>query len=169
LFVRQGGSYQANLVAYGVGVSFPKGNGCTNVPIAGSILLGGTPQAWGTYFSSSANTTIDIKDSIEKAVNLPLIVKPTAPIGSSYTLQLTVGPKSCGGQTVPGHIVSIPIEFQPPAPTATPDKFVVVQGYAVFRITRSDANDVWAYAISPLYSKYEDITYGLRPRLVPWN
>ena len=170
LFVRQGGSYQANLVAYGVGASFPNGNGCTNVPVAGSVLLGGTPQAWNTYFSSSANATIDIKASTEKTVNLPLAVKPAAPIGSGYTLQLTVGPKpSCGlGFAVP-HTVNIPIEFQPPAPTATPDKFVVVQGYAVFRVSRSDANDVWAYAVSPLYPKYEDITYGLRARLVPWN
>jgi hypothetical protein len=65
--------------------------------------------------------------------------------------------------------VDVPLEVQPPAPNATPDKFVVIQGYAVFRISRSDANDVWAYAISPLYESYEDIYVGLRPRLVPWN
>jgi hypothetical protein len=70
---------------------------------------------------------------------------------------------------VPTHIVDIPLEVQLPAPNATPDKFVVIQGYAVFRISGHDANDVWAYAISPLYERYEDITYGLRPRLVPWQ
>jgi hypothetical protein len=70
---------------------------------------------------------------------------------------------------VPTHIVDIPLEVQLPAPNATPDKFVVIQGYAVFRISGHDANDVWAYAISPLYEHYEDITYGLRPRLVPWQ
>jgi hypothetical protein len=169
LFVRQGGSYQANLVAHGVGASFPSGSGCTNVPVAGSVLLGGAPQSWNTFFSSSANTTIDIKKNTDKSTNLPLNVNTGALIGNAYVLRLTVGPKTCSGKTVPARTVDIPLEVQPPAPTATPDKFVVIQGYAVFRVSRHDANDVWAYAISPLYERYEDITYGLRPRLVPWQ
>jgi hypothetical protein len=169
LFVRQGGNYQANLVAFGVGANFPGGQGCRDVPVVGSVLLGGTPQSWNTFFTSSDHTTIDIKQNTDKSVNLPLSVSASALIGNGYVLRLTVGPRSCGGQTIPVHTVDIPLEVQPPAPSVTPDKFVVIQGYSVFRISRSDANDVWAYAISPLYERYEDITYGLRPRLVPWN
>ena len=112
---------------------------------------------------------IDIKRNTDKSINLPLSVSASALIGNQYVLRLTVGPKSCSGQTVPIHTVDIPLEIQPPAPTAIPDKFVVIQGYAVFRVSRHDANDVWAYAISPLYEQYQDITYGLRPRLVPWD
>jgi hypothetical protein len=170
LFVRQEGDYDAGLTAYGVGASFPGGSGCTNVPVAGSVFLGGAAQPWSTYFSSSQNRTIDIKRNTERTITFPLTVQPTAPtLPGGYTLRLTVGPKTCGGQTVPAHTVDIPFDVGPPAPTATPDKFVVIQGYAVFRITQSDANDVWAYAISPLYPVYEDITYGLRARLVPWE
>jgi hypothetical protein len=169
LFVRQGGSYQADLTAYGIGENFPGGGGCGNVPVVGSLLLGGTPQSWSAFFTSPQNTTIDIKEDIEKTVSFPLSVDANAFIGNGYVLRLTVGPQSCGGQTVPQHTVDIPLEIQPPAPNATPDKFVIIQGYANFRISRSDANDVWAYAISPLYEKFEDISYGLRGRLVPWN
>jgi hypothetical protein len=169
LFVRQGGNYQANLVAHGIGADFPGGAGCGNVPVVGSLLQGGAPQNWNSYFSSSPNATIDIKANTDKSINLPLNVNVGALVGNTYVLRLTVGPKSCSGETVPVHTVDVPLEVQPPAPNATPDKFVVIQGYAVFRISRSDANDVWAYAISPLYESYEDIYVGLRPRLVPWN
>lgn len=175
LYVRQGGSYQVSLTADGVGASFPttgsSKNKCKDVPVAASILSGGAPQAWASYFSSPANTIIDIDKTTEKTVNLALQVQPGALIGTGYVLRLKVGEgtQNCNGFDVPTHSVDIPLDVQPPAPNATPDKFVVVQGYAVFRVSRSDANDVWAYAISPLYEKYEDITYGLHGRLVPWN
>ena len=100
---------------------------------------------------------------------MPLAVKVNAPTSPIYIFRFTIGPATCNGNAVPQHTVDIPLELDPPAPTATPDKFVIIQGFAVFRISRSDANDVWAYAISPLYPTYEEITYGLRARLVPWD
>ena len=90
-------------------------------------------------------------------------------VGADYTLRLSVGPKTCSGTTLPVHTVDVPVEIKLPAPTAAPDKFVVIQGYANFKISRVDANDVWGYAISELFERYEDLSLGLRPRLVPWG
>jgi hypothetical protein len=81
-------------------------------------------------------------------------------------IRLTVN--SCTGLTIPPHSVDVPLSIEIPAPNATPNRFVFIQGYAVFRISRVDANDVWGYAISPLLQSYEDIRVGLRPRLIPW-
>src|SRR5574340_1578047 len=94
-----------------------------------------------------------------------------------YTLRITVGPASCEyniGQTIynftlPAHSEDIPLTLLTAAPNATPKKFVFVQGYAVFRISCVDTNDVWGYAISTIYEHYEELHVGLRPRLVPWN
>jgi len=169
LVMRQGDSYAVNLIALGIGSSFPNGQGCANVPVQASVLLGGVPQVWGSFFTTPSGTTVDIKQNTDKAINLGLSVSSTAFVNAGYTLRLTVGPKTCGGTTLPSHTVDVPFEIKLPAPTATPDKFVVIQGYAVFKISRVDANDVWGYAISQLFERYEDVTMGLRPRLVPWN
>jgi len=165
LVIRQSDSSSANLITLGIGNSIP-GGGCTNVPVQTSILLGGTPQSWNSFFTSSSSTSVKVKQNTDQSVSLPLAASSTAFIGAGYTLRLTVGPKSCVNNIV--HSLDIPLEIKPPAPTATPDKFVIIQGYANFRISRVDANDVWGYAISQMFERYEDLTVGLRPRLVPW-
>lgn len=168
LVFRQGNGYSVNLITFGIGSDFPKGNGCTDIPVQGSVLLGGVPQIWGSFFTSPSSRTVDAKDGKDLANSFALNVSDSALVGT-YTLRLTVGPKVCDSKTTLGaQTVDLPIEIKLPAPNATPDKFVVIQGYAVFRISRTDANDVWGYAISPLYESYEDVHIGLRPRLVPW-
>ncbi len=169
LVMRQGSSYAVNLISLGIGAAFPGGQGCSNVPVQASVLLGGAPQVWGSFFSSPSGTTVDIKKNTDKAINLSLSVQSNAFVGTGYTLRLTVGPRTCSGTTLPVHIVDVPFEIKLPAPTATPDKFVVIQGYANFKISRVDANDVWGFAISQLFERYEDLTVGLRPRLVSWQ
>lgn len=169
LIMRQGDSYAVNLISLGVGTAFPGGQGCSNVPVQASILLGGVPQVWGSFFSTASGTAVDIKNNTDKAINLGLSVQANAFVGADYTLRLSVGPKTCSGTTLPVHTVDVPVEIKLPAPTAAPDKFVVIQGYANFKISRVDANDVWGYAISELFERYEDLSLGLRPRLVPWG
>lgn len=168
LILRQGNNYSVNLITLGIGGSIP-GGGCSNVPVQASVLLGGAPQVWGSLFTSASGTTVDVRRNTDKAVNLGLAVNNAALVSDGYTLRLTIGPKACSGNTVPIHTVDVPFEIKLPAPTATPDKFVVIQGYALFRISRVDANDVWGYAISQIFQRYEDLTIGLRPRLVPWQ
>lgn len=168
LILRQGNNYSANLLTLGIGTSFPGGQGCTTVPVQASVWLGGVPQVWGAFFTSPASTNVDIKRNTDKTASLALSVSGSAFVGAGYTLRLTVGPKTCSGTALPVHTVDIPFEIKLPAPTATPDKFVIIQGYAVFKISRVDANDVWGYAISQIFERYEDLVIGLRPRLVPW-
>jgi hypothetical protein len=169
LIMRQGDSNSANLITLGIGSSFPGGQGCSNVPVQASVLLAGVPQVWGSFFTSPSSTNVDIKRDTDKAVNLGLNVNSSAFVNVGYTLRLSVGPMTCKGAPLPIHTMDIPFEIKLPAPNATPDKFVVIQGYATFRISRVDANDVWGYAISQIFNSYEELTVGLRPRLVPWN
>ena len=170
LYLRQGNSYSADLTTFARS-SFPaSGAGCT-AQVQAQIMLGGAPLPWATYFTSASTNTIRIRRNTDQTLGYPLSVAATAPTGTGYTLRLTVGPPCTGGggAAIQPRSVDIPVTFDIPAPTATPNKFAFIQGYAVFRISRVDANDVWGYAISPLFQRYEDITVGLRPRLVPWN
>ena len=172
LVVRQGDSASANLITYGAGASFPNsGQGCS-ANVQADILLGGAPLPWSTYFSSGQTASVRIRQAADRSLNFALSANAGAPVGSGYTLRLTVPSQICsggGGVSIVARSVDIPLTILPPAPNATPDRFVFIQGYAVFRISRVDANDVWGYAISPLYPDYNDITVGLQPRLVPWN
>ncbi|MBI5565968.1 MAG: hypothetical protein HY870_13820 [Chloroflexi bacterium] len=168
LILRQGDSYAVNLITLGIGSAFPGGQGCSNVPLQASVLLGGVPQVWSSFFTTPSTTSVDIRRNTDRAMNLGLSVNNSAFVNAGYTLRLTVGPKTCSGTALPIHTVDVPFEIMLPAPTATPDKFVVIQGYANFKISRVDANDVWGFAISQIFESYEDLTVGLRPRLVPW-
>jgi hypothetical protein len=171
----QGGSGATNLVVYGVGTTagFPKSGKndvCKGVPVQGSVF--GNGATWSTIFSSPANIPggIDIFLNGENSISPGLNVNANAPVATGYTLRFAIGGPGTNGCSVPPHTVDIPLSITT-APTtgATPDSFVVVQGYALMRISDSDANDVWGYAISPLYESLDQITVGLRPRLVPWN
>lgn len=168
LVVRQGGGATANLITLGAGASLP--SQCKNVPVQADIVAAGIPLSWAAYFSSSQADTVTVKKNADQSASVALNARSDAFTGD-YTLRLTVGSAgyTCSGNSLPVHTVEIPLQILPPAPNATPDKFVFIQGYAVFRISRMDANDVWGYAISPLYSSYQDVHIGLRPRLVPWS
>lgn len=166
LDVRQGASNSVGLITFGVGTALPNsGQGCS-AAVHADILLNSAIQPWGTYFSSAQNSTVRIRRNQDKLVSLALNARSSAPTGD-YVVRVTVN-SPCNSLTIPAHSVDVPISIGIPAPTATPNRFVFIQGYAVFRISRVDANDVWGYAISPLYQSYNDIRIGLRPRLIPW-
>ena len=176
LVVRLNKGTQAFVTTFGAG-SFAGGpckDKASNVPVQAQLLLGGAPQDWGLYFSSSSTANVDIAPYALKTVNFALTPNPSAFLGS-YTLRITVGPWSCGSGSgtastnLQARTMDIPLDILAAAPNATPDKFVYIQGYAVFRISCVDTNDVWGYAISQLYESYEEVDIGLRPRLVPWN
>lgn len=168
-----GGGSVTNLTVYGVGTGFPNGgknkDTCVGIPVVGSVS--GNGATWSTIFSSPANISggIDIINGKENSISPLLTVQPTAPI-ANYTLRFTIGPDTCNGTgSVPQSIVDIPLSIiSAPITGGTPDSFVIIQGYALFRISGSDANDVYGYAISPLYESLDKVSSGLRPRLVPW-
>ena len=65
------------------------------------------------------------------------------------------------------HLYPITIDV---ATAGTTNNYVDIMGFAAFRITDVNSNDVMGYAISPVYASAEDA--GLRrvlvPRLAPW-
>ncbi len=177
LIVHQGDNSGVNPITYGAGALIPNGQGCRNTPLSAQILLGGAPQPWATYFSSASSVNVNIprnNNNTYNQLNFPLVVQAAAPIGNNYTLRLTVGGPTSNCGVIPQYTEDIAVEIRLPQPGGTPNKFVFIQGYALFRITRFDPpnsgnpNTVFATAISPLYTDYSDITVGLRPRLIPW-
>jgi hypothetical protein len=171
LIVEPGTNNTANLITFGTN-TFPGSQGCKNVPVHAELV----GQFWDTFFSSSQDIQINIPRGI-KTQGFSLNVKPGAPAQAwptSYSLRFTVGGSSSNCSPFPTHVVEIPIDVVAPPTNATPDKFVFIQGYALFRVTRvepnvNSPNTVYAQSVGPLVSSLTEITYGLRPRLVPWN
>lgn len=146
-------------------------NGNCNANVTASLLLssGGTEQPWSTFFSANQTFNLNItrskKAPYEVKTNFAPKVKSTAPPGNYY-LKFTVA--SCGG--MPSHSIEVPISLLPSiASNANVSKFVFLQGYALFRISYTDSNDVKGYAVSPIYFNYQDVVAGRVPRLVPWG
>ena len=163
LVVRQDANATVYLTSFG-GPGVPAGNTCRNLNATAALMSGGSTLPWNFYFSSSSTYRVTIKRNDYSGGSLSLAALASAPQGN-YVLRLTVPATSCG----PARSVDIPLTILPPAPVATPNKFVYVQGYAAFRISYMDANDVKGYAISRIYMSPYELQYGLRPRLVPWG
>ncbi|HKZ86884.1 MAG TPA: pilus assembly protein TadG-related protein [Anaerolineae bacterium] len=163
LVVREGGSATAYLTTFGsAGVTNSK---CRNLDATAELVSGGSALPWNVYFSSNPAFRVTIKSNDTDTASLALSALDNAPTGD-YVLRLN-GPTKleCGGP----HSLDIPLTILPPASNATPNKYVIVQGYAAFRISYMDANDVKGYAISRIYLDPSELQYGLRPRLVPWG
>ncbi len=136
----------------------------SKVPLQGNILLPpGTP--WENVFASDPGDAIKrIRDVSESRFTLK--VRPDAPAsdpGIPYTVRLTVGP-AAGRQ----HSVDVIVNVHTPRPGGTPNKFVIVQGFAPFRISYVDANTIGAYAVGPMVEDLSNLTVGLQPRLQAW-
>jgi hypothetical protein len=156
------------------------GQNCNNANVTANVWManGTTPLTWTTFFpAGNQTTTIDIKNNADKnpPSNYSLDALASAPIGS-YILRFTVQPTGSNPCTDMGpHSIDVPLTIEaPPGGTSIPTNFVVFQGYAIFRISgftpnASNPNTVWGYAISPLYQSLSQVTFGLQPRLVPWN
>jgi len=84
-----------------------------------------------------------------------------------YPIRLTVYP---GGE--PRHSVDIVVKVYSPLEAAQlsgqPPRFVIVEGFAPFRVSYKDANNIWAYAVGPITNNLESLISGLNPRLLPW-
>jgi len=156
-FVNQGSSQNINLNTLGVSMN------CNNVPVHADIV-GGT---WGTYFSSSQDTSVKIRDRQRQSVSFGLTAVNTGLNDTTVTVRFTVGPQgSCNSQ----HSIDIPVAIkQPLSNQATIDNFVIIQGFVILQIDSMTSNDILAHVISPLYPDLSTVTVGLRPRLVPWN
>ncbi len=121
---------------------------------------------WSDVFTSGQLDTIKIKDGTDwpKKPPFALTVREDAPLGS-YSVRLTA---NHGG--TPERSVEVTVHVIAPSSGGDPDRFIIVQGFANFRISYIDNNTVAAYAIGPIVQDAsEEITSGQVPRLLLWD
>ena len=150
--VPQGGSLDIPLTT--------RGFGCAD----GKASLSAAPDAyvWSSVFSSGQSGKIKVLDGKDSNSTFTLKVRDDA-IPGWYTVRLTADP-ACA----PAHSVDIAVYVYPPTPGSEPKRFVIVEGFAPFRVSYVDANTIGAYAIGPIAEDLSDIISGLNPRLLPW-
>jgi hypothetical protein len=134
------------------------------VPIHADIVApAGT--VWGSVFSSGQDDRIRRIRGVAQH-RFTLKVRSDAPAsepGIPYTIRFTVGP--AGGRQ---HSVDVVLNVHTPRPGGTPSRFVIVQGFAPFRVSYVDANTIGAYAIGPIVPNLSKAMTGLQARLVAW-
>jgi hypothetical protein len=106
---------------------------------------------------------IRIRDGTDSNSTFTLKVKDDPSVVGTHLVQLTIRP----GQP-PSHSVIVAVNVYPPTPGGEPKRFVIVEGFAPFRVSYKDANTIGAYAIGPISERVEDLISGLNPRLLPW-
>lgn len=84
-------------------------------------------------------------------------VRDDAPLGS-YGVRLTA---NYGG--TPQHSVEITVNVIAPSSGGDPTRFVIVQGFAKFRISYIDSNTVAAYAIGRIVKDPKEISQDRTP------
>jgi hypothetical protein len=170
--VPQGGSLEIYLTT--------RGFGCAQNKVDLNARLDVATPTWGQVFTSSQSEKINkILDGKDSNPTFTLNVKDDAPTTcdifctpqTAYPVELTVGP-ACGQQ----HSVRILVNVYPPRPGGDPKRFVIVEGFAPFRISYVDpnpnTNTIGAYAIGPIVNCFNcpgGPTSGLNPRLLSWT
>jgi hypothetical protein len=125
-------------------------------------------RTWGDVFTSNPSSTIEIRDGKYILSTFILAVSPNAPpsgAGTPYIVRLTVSPS--GGAPPASVEIAVNVYSYTPGEVEISD-FVIVEGFAPFRVSYVDANTIGAYAIGPIREHVEDIISGLNPRLLPW-
>jgi hypothetical protein len=137
-----------------------------NVDVTAEIDWGPTTH-WPSVFTSSDTDRIRrITGTSESRFTLK--VSPDAdasPLGEQYGIKFTVGP---AGDPVRTHTVDVIVNIHDPSPGGTPKKFVIVEGFAPFKISYIDANTIGAFAVGPIVETPEEVTVALQARLSAW-
>jgi Putative Flp pilus-assembly TadE/G-like len=122
----------------------------------------GGPAGLGSTTFSANNFNLAKNGS--QAVTITLNSGSLTP--GEYAVTLRATGTNLDGKAVT-HLYPITLDV---ATSGTSSSYVDIMGFAAFRITDVNSNDVEAYAISPLFASAEDA--GLRrvlvPRLAPW-
>jgi Flp pilus assembly protein TadG len=137
-----------------VTLSFEDGPGDGQTP--------GGPAAMGSTTFSANNFTLAKNGS--RAVTITFNAGSLGP--GEYPVAIRATGTNLDGKPVT-HLYPVTIDV---ATAGTTNSYVDIMGFAAFRITAVNSNDVMAYAISRMYASAEDA--GLRrvlvPRLAPW-
>ena len=131
-----------------------------NVPIQAGIITGPT-AVWENVFEPIRKDKIKHISRVSED-DFTLTVLPNAPTGV-YVVRFTVAP----GEDYE-HSVDIVVNVYTPTSGGTPTRFIIVQGFAAFRVSYKDSNTIAAYAISPVVANLREALPGLQARLVPW-
>jgi len=150
--VPQGGSLDIPLTTRGFGCA----DGKT------SLSANSVGYAWETVFTSGQSGKIKVLDGKDSNSTFTLKVKDDA-IPGWHTVRLIADP-TCA----PAHHVDIAVYVYTPTPGGEPKRFVIVEGFAPFRVSYVDANTIGAYAIGPIVQDLTQLISGLNPRLLPW-
>jgi len=153
--VPQGGSLDIPLITRGFGCA----DGKT------SLSANSVGYAWESVFTSGQSGKIKVLDGKDGNSTFTLKVKDDAILGW-HTVRLIADP-ACA----PAHSVDIAVYVYEPTPGGEPKRFVIVEGFAQFRVSYKDANTIGAYAIGPIFNCLdcdEAPISGLNPRLLPW-
>ncbi len=139
-------------------------SGTVSVSIEGGpAALGALPSGIGAV--SISPTTFTLNKGNSQAVTVTLD-SGTLPAGE-YPLTIRATGTNSDGQVVT-HLVPITLDV---ATAGTSSEYVDIMGFAVFRITSVNSNDVEGYAISGVYTDMNDprLSRGQVARLAPWN
>jgi hypothetical protein len=122
----------------------------------------GGPSGIGTTTFSVNNFTLNRNGS--QAVTVTFNAGSLVP--GEYALTLRATGANLDGRPVT-HLYPITLDV---ATAGTSSSYVDIMGFAVFRITAVDSNDVMGYAISPVAADMNDyrLRRGQVARLAPW-
>jgi hypothetical protein len=160
------------------------GTGTTSITVS-------TPNNNGTYFGGTVALSVEGGPDATVPGTLPagigtVSVSPstiTLNKGTTQTATVSVNGGTLGpgvyqltlrvtGTNSAGQVVTRMMPFNVAIATAsTTNEYVDILGFTTFRITSMDANTVYGYAISGVYSDMNDpaLRRGQVARLVPWN
>ncbi len=155
--VPQGGSLAIPLTTRGFG--FNKNN----------APLSAAPEeyAWVDVFTSSQSGKIHIKDHTDTEKTFTLSVRDNATPGLYYVL-LTVDYDPPGPTTTISHGVTIAVNVYAPTPGGEPTRFLIVEAFALFRVSYIDENTIAAYGIGAITDDPSSLISGQNPRLLLW-
>lgn len=149
--------------------SVPQG-GSLDIPITTRGLNVQNPQAptwaspigygWESVFLPGQSDSIRIRDDKNTTSSVTLHVRDDAAVGS-YPVVLTVN-------EVETHSVQFAVNVYQPVPGGEPTRFIIVEGFALYRISYVDENTIAAYAIGEIVDDPSEFISGLNPRLLPW-
>jgi Flp pilus assembly protein TadG len=129
----------------------------------GALPVGLDNTDW--TLSPSSITSTGGSGAVQTTVNLSINGGSLGP--DEYTLAIRATGVNANGKPVT-HVFPFIFDI---ATGSTSSQYVDIMGFAIYRITDIDSNDVFGYAISGVYSDMNDpaLRRGQVARLVPWN
>jgi hypothetical protein len=128
-----------------------------------STMTPGGPAALGPVSFSDNDFTLNRGDSR----NVTISINSGSLGPGEYALTVRASGTNSSGDPVT-HLYPITFDV---ATAGTSTNYVDIEGFAVFRITSIDSNDVFGYAITPVIPDMNDprLSHGQVAKLVPWN